>query len=46
MKDQIKFLLGEEDLPKYWYNLNADSQLPLRWGKARTRVCDRVVHVA
>src|SRR5512147_1006777 len=25
MTDQIRFLLNESDLPKYWYNINADS---------------------
>jgi tryptophan synthase beta chain len=28
MKNQTRFLLGEEDLPKFWYNLNADSPIP------------------
>jgi len=28
MNDQTKFLLNETDLPRYWYNINADSQLP------------------
>jgi tryptophan synthase beta chain len=28
MSDQTKFLLNESDLPRYWYNINADSQLP------------------
>jgi tryptophan synthase beta chain len=25
---QTRFLLGEEDLPKFWYNINADSPVP------------------
>lgn len=25
---QIRFLLGEDDLPKFWYNINADSPVP------------------
>jgi tryptophan synthase beta chain len=28
MTDQTKFLLGETDLPKFWYNIQADSPLP------------------
>jgi tryptophan synthase beta chain len=28
MTDQIRFLLNESDLPKYWYNINADSPVP------------------
>ena len=28
MSDQTKFLLNESDLPRYWYNINADSKLP------------------
>ena len=28
MKDQTRFLLGEGDLPKFYYNLNADSPRP------------------
>jgi tryptophan synthase beta chain len=28
MSDQTKFLLHESDLPRYWYNINADSKLP------------------
>ncbi len=28
MSDQTKFLLNETDLPKFWYNINADSPLP------------------
>lgn len=28
MSDQTKFLLSESDLPRYWYNINADSKLP------------------
>jgi tryptophan synthase beta chain len=28
MTDQTRFLLNESDIPKYWYNINADSPLP------------------
>jgi len=28
MSEQIKYLLNETDLPKFWYNINADSPLP------------------
>lgn len=28
MSDQTRFLLNESDLPKYWYNINADSPVP------------------
>jgi tryptophan synthase beta chain len=28
MPDRTKFLLNESDLPKFWYNINADSKLP------------------
>ncbi|MGB9674289.1 MAG: pyridoxal-phosphate dependent enzyme, partial [Anaerolineales bacterium] len=28
MSDQVKFLLNESDLPKYWYNINADMPVP------------------
>lgn len=28
MSDQIKFHLSEADIPKFWYNINADSPLP------------------
>jgi tryptophan synthase beta chain len=28
MSDQTKFLLNESDLPRFWYNINADSPLP------------------
>jgi tryptophan synthase beta chain len=28
MTDQTRFLLNESDLPKYWYNINADSPVP------------------
>ena len=28
MSDQTRFLLGEEDVPRYWYNVNADSPVP------------------
>jgi tryptophan synthase beta chain len=28
MKNQTRFLLGEEDLPKFYYNLHADSPVP------------------
>jgi tryptophan synthase beta chain len=27
MSEQTKFLLNETDLPRYWYNINADSKL-------------------
>jgi len=25
MSDQTRFLLSESDLPRFWYNLNADT---------------------
>src|SRR5659263_58962 len=25
MSDQIRFMLNESDVPKFWYNINADS---------------------
>ena len=25
MSDQTRFMLNESDLPKFWYNINADS---------------------
>ncbi|MGE5251329.1 MAG: TrpB-like pyridoxal phosphate-dependent enzyme [Bacteroidota bacterium] len=28
MSDQIRFNLNETDLPKFWYNINADSPVP------------------
>jgi len=28
MSDQIRFQLGESDLPKFWYNINADMPVP------------------
>ena len=28
MTDQTRFLLNESDLPKFWYNINADSPVP------------------
>jgi tryptophan synthase beta chain len=28
MSDQTRFLLNETDLPRYWYNINADSPVP------------------
>jgi tryptophan synthase beta chain len=28
MSDQTRFLLNETDLPKFWYNMNADSPVP------------------
>jgi tryptophan synthase beta chain len=28
MSEQIRYLLGENDLPKYWYNINADMPVP------------------
>jgi tryptophan synthase beta chain len=28
MSDQTRFLLNESDLPRYWYNINADSPVP------------------
>ncbi|HLF73162.1 MAG TPA: TrpB-like pyridoxal phosphate-dependent enzyme [Anaerolineales bacterium] len=28
MSDQTRFILNESDLPKFWYNINADSPLP------------------
>ncbi len=28
MSESTRFLLSEADLPKYWYNINADSPLP------------------
>ena len=29
MNTQTRFLLNETDLPKYWYNINADSPIPM-----------------
>ena len=28
MSDETRFILNESDLPKYWYNVNADSPVP------------------
>jgi tryptophan synthase beta chain len=28
MSDQTRFLLSDNDLPKFWYNINADSPVP------------------
>jgi tryptophan synthase beta chain len=28
MSDQTRFVLNESDLPKFWYNINADSSVP------------------
>jgi tryptophan synthase beta chain len=28
MTDQTRFLLSESDIPKFWYNINADSPVP------------------
>jgi len=28
MTDQTRFLLNESDIPKFWYNINADSPVP------------------
>jgi tryptophan synthase beta chain len=28
MSDQTRFLLNESDVPKFWYNINADSPVP------------------
>ncbi len=28
MSDQTRFILNETDLPKFWYNINADSPVP------------------
>jgi len=28
MSDETRFILNESDLPKYWYNINADSPVP------------------
>ena len=28
MTDQIRFLLNESDVPKFWYNINANSPIP------------------
>ena len=29
MADSVKFLLGENDIPRQWYNVNADLPSPL-----------------
>ena len=28
MSDQTRFMLNESDLPKFWYNITADSPVP------------------
>src|SRR5512147_2632631 len=28
MSDQTRFILNESDLPRFWYNINADSPVP------------------
>src|SRR5215475_5029325 len=28
MSDQTRFILSESDIPKYWYNINADNPVP------------------
>ena len=28
MSQQYRFMLGESDIPKFWYNINADSNIP------------------
>jgi tryptophan synthase beta chain len=28
MSDTVRFLLGEKDIPRFWYNVNADNPLP------------------
>src|SRR5512135_2066815 len=28
MSDQTRFILNESDLPRFWYNINADNPLP------------------
>jgi tryptophan synthase beta chain len=28
MTDQTRFLLNESDIPKFWYNINADNPVP------------------
>ena len=28
MSEQVKFLLGENDIPRRWYNITADSPIP------------------
>jgi tryptophan synthase beta chain len=28
MSEQTRFLLNESDIPKYWYNVNADNPTP------------------
>ena len=30
MSERIRFELGESDIPKFWYNINADSPSPRR----------------
>jgi tryptophan synthase beta chain len=29
MSETVKYLLGEQDMPKFWYNINADLPVPL-----------------
>ncbi len=29
MSDSVKYLLDEEHLPKFWYNINADMPEPM-----------------
>ena len=28
MSDQTRFMLGENDIPRFWYNVNADNPVP------------------
>ena len=28
MTEMTRFILGEADLPRFWYNINADSPVP------------------
>ena len=28
MSDTVRFLLGENDIPRFWYNVNADNAVP------------------
>ena len=28
MSDQSRFMLGENDIPRFWYNVNADNPVP------------------
>jgi len=41
MSDQTRFMLNETDLPKFWYNVMADSPshplpffVPIRWSRS------------